>query len=95
MFSVPLSVASIYPLAWGLPMGMEWIVIGLIALLIFGKRLPGVAKGIGQGIMEFKRGVKSGDHEEDAVGDAAPQIPAANGDAVKPRFDPHTGKPLA
>ena len=32
---------EITPLAFmGLPGGTEWIVIGLIALLIFGRRLP-------------------------------------------------------
>lgn len=42
----------------GLPNGMEWIVILIVALLIFGKRLPSVAKGLGEGIVQFKKGLK-------------------------------------
>jgi len=34
------------------------IVILVLALLIFGKRLPEVAKSMGKGIVEFKKGMK-------------------------------------
>ena len=77
------------PLAWGMPMGYEWIIIGAIGLLIFGKRLPGAAKGIGQSILEFKKGMSS--KSDDAESPA--QI-AADKTGAKPRFDPQTGKPL-
>ena len=50
-------------LAFGMPGGWEWIVILLIGLLIFGRRLPEVGRSIGKSIVEFKRGVK-GIHEE-------------------------------
>ena len=42
---------------FGLPGGVEWIVIGVIALLLFGKRLPEVMRSVGKGITEFKRGM--------------------------------------
>ena len=41
-----------------LPGGTEWIVILIIGLLLFGRRLPEVGKSIGQGIKEFKKGLK-------------------------------------
>jgi len=45
--------------AWiGMPGPMEMIVIGIIAVLLFGPRLPKVMKGLGEGIMEFKKGIK-------------------------------------
>jgi sec-independent protein translocase protein TatA len=50
-------------LAFGMPGGWEWIVILMIGLLIFGRRLPEVGRSIGKSIVEFKRGVK-GIHEE-------------------------------
>lgn len=40
-----------------------FIVILVIALLIFGKRLPDVARSLGRSIMEFKKGVKSVEQE--------------------------------
>jgi sec-independent protein translocase protein TatA len=46
-----------------IPSGWEWIVILVVALLIFGSRLPEVARNLGKGITEFKRGMK--DVEED------------------------------
>lgn len=50
-------------LMFGMPVGMEWLVIAGIAILLFGKRLPGVARSMGQGINEFKRGLKDGENE--------------------------------
>lgn len=43
----------------------EVIIILVIALLIFGKRLPEVGKSLGKGIVEFKRGVKGLEDEID------------------------------
>ncbi len=42
----------------GLPHGTEWIVIGLVALLVFGRRLPDVARSVGKSIVEFKKGLR-------------------------------------
>jgi len=42
---------------FGLPGGMEWIIIGLVLLLLFGKRLPEVMRSVGKGINEFKHGM--------------------------------------
>src|SRR5271156_6220394 len=42
---------------------IQLAVVGLIALLLFGKRLPEVMRSLGKGITEFKRGM-SGLEEE-------------------------------
>lgn len=47
----------------GMPGGMEWILIALVVLLLFGgKKIPELAKGLGSGIKNFKKAVK--DDEE-------------------------------
>ncbi len=40
------------------PGPMEMIIIAGIALMLFGKRLPEVARSLGKGIVEFKKGVR-------------------------------------
>ncbi len=44
----------------GLP---ELLIVGVIALLLFGKRLPEVARSLGKGIVEFKKGVQGIEQE--------------------------------
>lgn len=42
----------------GFPSGAEWFVILVVALLLFGKRLPEVARSMGKSVTEFKRGLQ-------------------------------------
>ena len=51
--------------ALGLPGGSEWIIVLVIVLLLFGRRLPGVARSLGQGISSFKKGLNEPLEEED------------------------------
>jgi sec-independent protein translocase protein TatA len=44
-------------LAW-VPGPMELSIIAIVALLLFGRRLPDVAKSMGRSIVEFKKGLK-------------------------------------
>jgi len=52
-------------LAMWAPSGVEWIIVLIVALLLFGKRLPDVARSLGKGIVEFKKGVKGLEDEVD------------------------------
>ena len=47
-------------------MGPEWIVVGLIAVVVlFGaKKLPEMARSVGRAQGEFKKGLKEGDVDE-------------------------------
>ncbi len=45
------------------PGGMEWVIIIVIGLIIFGKRLPEVGRSLGRSIVEFKKGIKGIDDE--------------------------------
>ncbi len=86
----------VFPLAW-IPGPSEWIIIGAIALLLFGKRLPEVGKSLGKGIVEFKKGLKGIEDEVETAGAPAPrgQIAQQSQQPAQPqKFDPYTGKPL-
>ena len=39
----------------------ELVLILVVVLLLFGHRIPGMARSLGSGIVEFKKGLKSGD----------------------------------
>jgi sec-independent protein translocase protein TatA len=55
----------------------EWIVIGIIAVLLFGKRLPDMAKYIGKSVVEFKKGMHGLESGFDDVANPHPAAPAA------------------
>jgi sec-independent protein translocase protein TatA len=55
-------------LAFGMPGGPEWIILLVLGLLIFGRRLPEVGRSLGRGIVEFKKGIRG---LEDEIEDAS------------------------
>jgi sec-independent protein translocase protein TatA len=46
--------------------GIEILVIALVILLLFGNRLPGLMRSLGQGVVEFKKGVRGIEDDEEA-----------------------------
>ncbi len=73
---------------FGMPGGIEWIVILIVALLIFGKRLPEVMKSMGRGIVEFKKGVKGvEDDVEEAIDKNPEKLEASNNSNEKIETD--------
>lgn len=50
--------------------GQEWIIIAVVALLLFGgSQLPKLARSIGQAQKEFKKGLAEGEAEDEKASD--------------------------
>jgi sec-independent protein translocase protein TatA len=41
-----------------MPGPAEMVIIAIVALLLFGRRLPEVGRSLGKGIVEFKKGLR-------------------------------------
>jgi len=57
-----------------MPGHTEWLVILVIALLIFGKRLPELARSVGKSLTEFKKGINEAKESTDEVADDVKKI---------------------
>ncbi|MDX1963428.1 MAG: twin-arginine translocase TatA/TatE family subunit [Pirellulales bacterium] len=79
---------------------VEMVVIGVIAVLLFGKNLPSVGRSLGRSFVEFKKGL-SGIQEQ--INSAVNDTPAANRSSgyrssddyqepTAPRFEPPATK---
>ena len=79
--NAPLNHTMEHTLALIGPLGTtETIVIGVILLLLFGRRLPEVGRSLGQGIVEFKKGLK--DVTDDIKNETSDEKSSAS-----PKFD--------
>ena len=86
-------ISHVFPLlGFGFPGGYEWIILLILGLLIFGRRLPEVGRSLGKGIVEFKRGIKG--IEDDIEGESS-KSPAEVGrePAPAPESLPHPSPP--
>ncbi|MEC9373861.1 MAG: twin-arginine translocase TatA/TatE family subunit [Planctomycetota bacterium] len=63
-----------------MPGGWEWLIIGVIGLLLFGRRLPEVGRSLGRGIVEFKKGIHGIEDDIDQASGAKGKPAVASGD---------------
>ena len=66
-------------LAWSIG-APELIVVLVIALIIWGRRLPEIARNMGKSVSEFKKGIKEAETVQD---DVAREVQKAGDDVVK------------
>ena len=75
-----ISSSSSFFLAFGIPSGPDLIILLLIVLVLFGaKRLPEIARSLGQSVHEFKKAKQEFDEEvsKPITTAAPPQAPLA------------------
>lgn len=61
----------------------EIIVLLVLGVLLFGRRLPEVGRYLGKGIVEFKKGVKGLEDEVDITGHSAPRAPEVANEQIR------------
>ena len=56
------------------PGPMEVLLIAGVAILIFGRRLPEIARGMGKSVSEFKKGIQEAKDTQDEVIDEVNRV---------------------
>ncbi len=64
-------------LGFGIPGGYEWIILLILGLLIFGRRLPEVGRSLGRSIVEFKKGIRNIEDEIESESSRPGKVDAA------------------
>jgi sec-independent protein translocase protein TatA len=84
----------------GLESPIHWIILLVIGVLLFGKRLPEVGRSLGKGIIEFKKGLKGLEDEIDDRSSARPEPanlepprPPQRVQATAPKFEDNPAHP--
>lgn len=79
----------------------EMIVIGVVAVLLFGSKLPSVARSLGKSMMEFKKGMTDLQDEFHSAANTAHSAASTNyrssiedrEEATAPKFEPPASEP--
>lgn len=55
---------------------MEMVIVGIVAVLLFGSRLPSVARSLGKSMTEFKKGMREFEDEmrSEVYSDPPPRV---------------------
>jgi sec-independent protein translocase protein TatA len=80
----------------------EMLIVLVIAVLLFGKRLPEVGRSLGKGLVEFKKGLNDIKSEVDSATYAQPSSSRVaqrynaddHDEPTAPKFEPPTQEPI-
>lgn len=78
---------------------MELMIVGIVAVLLFGNKLPSVARSLGKSVTDFKKGMSGIEQEFRGAGDEAPRrVPKYRDtddreEATAPKFEPPAVEP--
>ncbi|HEX4144284.1 MAG TPA: twin-arginine translocase TatA/TatE family subunit [Pirellulales bacterium] len=81
---------------------MEMLIVGVIAVLLFGNRLPEVGRSLGKGLIEFKKGLRDIQSEvnlADTAASSSNRVAQRNpidemDEATAPKFVPPAHEPV-
>ncbi len=77
---------------------LEMVIVGVIAVLLFGSRLPSVARSLGKSMTEFKRGMNEFHDEMNSSSSRPQQVrdyshAEDRDEPTAPKFEPPTSEP--
>ena len=98
-------MTSAFTLAFfAMPGPFEMMVFASIALMLFGKRLPEVARSMGKGIVEFKKGIRGIEDEihqstynsnsNQSSSNSRPTASDESNQVTAPKFEPPQSEPV-
>jgi sec-independent protein translocase protein TatA len=77
----------------------EMLIVLIVAVLLFGRRLPEVGRSLGKGLMEFKKGIRGIENDIESAasysGTQSSQREEVDDreEATAPKFEPPTSEP--
>jgi sec-independent protein translocase protein TatA len=66
----PIALERLFVVGWFGIGVQELVIIAFIVLILFGSRLPSVMRSLGQGVVEFKKGVQGIEDDKETSRDA-------------------------
>jgi sec-independent protein translocase protein TatA len=67
---------------------LEMVIVGIVAVLLFGSRLPTVARSLGKSMTEFKKGMREFENEMHSTVYSEPPTRVTYNEQIEKKADP-------